>query len=160
MLRTPVDVVRTILREDPGSVLGAPEPDPRMLAPHRFDTTVAVELGAGTSTEQAVVIELGRTPADEQQLAVAISWEATEHERILPSFTGELVVDPDGGGSSLTLRGTYSIPFGPVGRFGDAVVGHRVARATMSDFAARLARRIDDEARRTAHLRDQLGRRS
>jgi hypothetical protein len=47
----------------------------------------------------------------------------------------------------LVLSGSYRPPFGPVGVFGDGLVGHRVARQSLASFLSELAARIERQAR-------------
>ncbi len=50
--------------------------------------------------------------------------------------------------SRLTVRGIYTVPLGPVGRFGDGVIGRRLARQSLIAFVEGLAGRLDREAGR------------
>lgn len=134
-----VDEVRRILRDSPAAVLGDPEPDPQRLQAHRFHTSVCLQLGSGTSIEQDVCIDLDTVPAEPRRLIVGVRWEPLGHQTYLPSFAGWLSVAPADEGSTLELRGRYEVPFGAVGRFGDALVGGRIARATVEDLVERLA---------------------
>lgn len=51
-------------------------------------------------------------------------------------------------GSRLTIAGSYGVPLGPIGKFGAAVVGHRLARAALDNLVEKLGRRLDTEAAR------------
>lgn len=150
---------QSLLRSAPESVLGdaesGGEPGRRT-----FRASVPAQLGAGSTVEQAVSVVMGplRTAkskgdgAGEATVTTAtFEWGPTGGDRLLPSFSGELSLVPaDGHGSRLTLRGAYQPPLGPVGRFGDSVIGHRVARHSVAMFVERLAERIDREALRRA----------
>ena len=81
---------------------------------------------------------------------VLIEWAPTSHEP-LPSFSGIFRVqwDEDYGRCRLVLEGQYDPPLGVIGKAFDAVVGHRIARNTVSTMLEQL--RLDIEA---AHRRD------
>lgn len=118
--------------------------------------TVPVTLGSGGSLEQTVAVAIGQVTGDGHGGAVIdLSWEPTGRERILPSFHGTLCIgESETSGSRLTISGAYRIPLGPVGRFGDTVLGRRVARDSLSEVVSRIARRIDsaDVRRRQVSL--------
>ena len=146
-LRTDVQEARRILRDAPASVLGPAEHDERGLAPRRFHTTVPAVVGSGATVEHDVLMELGRVPGDEQPVVVEFSLHPVGHASVLPVFEGELVIEPSGaqhGANTLTVRGTYTAPLGPIGHVGDSLVGRRVARSSMEVFAARIAIKLDE----------------
>lgn len=62
-----------------------------------------------------------------------------------PHFKGMLNVlgDPDPNVSHLEIDGSYQAPVGEFGQLFDAVVGARIARASMSDLLGRLAEEIE-----------------
>lgn len=149
-LRASVSEVADLLHTGPG----------RFLSDHdRLDdlpagtirTTVTAPVGGGTTVTQDVTIELDGAIGDEGSVSAPLRWTADAHERVLPSFSGTLAVSDvpaAGSGTRLTIGGTYEVPLGPVGTFGDALVGHRVARRTLGDLARVLAHRLDAEADR------------
>ena len=72
------------------------------------------------------------------------------HERWLPEFDGELEVTvASGEGATLRLHGFYTVPMGHIGRFGDGVIGHRLARRALTRFLDDVAARLDREVRAT-----------
>lgn len=149
MLHVTIGSACSVLRSSPELVLGDPESKSRT-APLRFGTTVPAHVGPGTTVEQAVTITFGplrSTEVDENAVGL-FSWETIGFGRLLPSFCGDLAIDPVDGtnGSRLTVRGTYRAPLGRVGRFGDSVIGHRIARQSLTLYVERLAERIDREA--------------
>jgi hypothetical protein len=75
---------------------------------------------------------------------VPLSWRAAAFERLAPIFEGELELRPDGRGSSLELRGYYVVPLGAAGRFGDGLIGRRVARRTAAGVLEAIAESIMD----------------
>ena len=152
-LRAGVENARETLLANPESVFGTPQPTERRLRSRRFKTTMPAALGSGGSIEKEVVLGIGRVPPSPQDLVVELTWDPTGRNHVLPAFCGELLLSPSAGrgseagrGSDLTISGTYCAPFGPIGRFGDAVIGHRVARGSLDLFVGRLADRFDKEA--------------
>lgn len=149
MMNAPNKAARMVLRSSPALVLGDADPD-ALPGERTFRTTVAAQLGPGTTMEQAVTITLGsiHSSNSEGRISASFSWDPVGFERLLPSFTGELVLDEcEGAGRSrLTLSGSYRAPMGAVGRFGDSVVGHRLARRSLTLYVERLAERLEQEA--------------
>jgi hypothetical protein len=88
--------------------------------------------------------EVGR-PHD----ALAVRWTAGTH--LFPDFHGTLrlrIASVDE--TRLTLEGAYCPPLGLLGRAFDALIGRRIARATMADLLGRLG---DAMERREAAFR-------
>lgn len=149
--------VRQILRDSPTEVFGAVEHDERGLAPHVFRARMTVVLGTGATIEHEVLIDVGRVPGDELPLVVDLHVRPVDHAAMLPTFDGDLEVTRSADEStSLTLRGTYTAPLGPVGVVGDSLLGHRVVRSSMQLLVERLAARlqaIDGQSREQAARR-------
>ena len=81
--------------------------------------------------------EVGR-PHD----VLAVQWSAGTH--LFPEFRGTLrlrIASVDE--TRLTLDGTYCPPLGPLGRAFDALIGRRIARATMADLLKRLGKAME-----------------
>lgn len=138
--------VTQILSCNPADVLtGLPSVDQGA-----FVAEMTVELGGGTSLAHEVDVVFGRRPDAGAVGRFALSWRARDHEGAFPVFEGELEVHPDGHGSQLRLSGHYSLPLGPVGAFGDRLLGHRVARRSIHAFMEAAAARIDAAVAREA----------
>jgi hypothetical protein len=106
-------------------------------------------IGPAAGVRHDVVVTVGATCEAEGELWVPLRWEPSGHRRVLPGFEGvlELDGDPDGDGRGpvgLRIRGTYDVPLGAVGRFGDGVAGRRVARQTLGLLVGELAERLDE----------------
>jgi hypothetical protein len=74
--------------------------------------------------------------------AIVVEWHAST--KLFPRFHGTLrlrIASVDS--TRLTLEGAYRAPFGVLGRIFDAIVGRRIARATMREFLDRLADSIE-----------------
>jgi len=141
------ELVIVSLSSDPAGILtGMPSSDTGA-----FAAEIAVDLGGGASLAHEVDVAFGRLPDDGPVGRFALSWHAHDHQSALPAFGGDLEVHPDGGGSRLQLIGHYSLPLGPVGRFGDQLLGHRIARRSVQAFLDAAGARIDAEL---AQMRD------
>lgn len=140
--------VRQVLLDDPGSVLGdACSPDDRRA--RRFRAQLGAGFRGGASVHQEVEVQLGAPgPVDGGGVTLALTWRATGHDRLVPAFRGELRASPDRAGTLLSLHGTYAVPLGAIGRFGEAVGLRRLARRSLSAFVADVARRLDAEVDR------------
>ncbi len=101
---------------------------------------VTVSIGAVTDETGPLGGPLTRIP---------VSWEAAKHPQFFPLMSAELTVYPlTATETQLDFLGHYDPPLGVVGGAMDALVGHRVAEASVH-------RLIGDVAR---HLREQLAR--
>jgi hypothetical protein len=140
---------RKVLLDEPGSVFSdahtAEETRER-----RFRTGLSVDIGAGASVHQMVTVHLGIPQSVSGGFVVPVEWEATGREQLLPSFTGDLEVLAAPPGVRLRLYGSYTVPLGAVGRFGDGVIGHRLARRSLNTLVERLVWRLESEVRQRA----------
>jgi len=136
----PEPVIEILSRDPAGILTGMPSPDTGT-----FGAEIAVDLGRGASLVHEVDVAFDRLPDDGSVGRFALSWLAHDHQGALPAFRGDLEVHPDGRGSRLHLSGHYSLPLGPVGRFGDQVLGHRIARRSVQGFLEAAGARIDAE---------------
>jgi hypothetical protein len=138
---------RAALVEDAGSVIG----DDSTLEERR-DRRVRlglhVDVGAGAGVHQQVWLQLGEPRCTEATVVLPVVWRATGRERLFPRFVGHLGVADDGGATALSLEGTYTVPLGLIGRFGDGVGGRRLARRSLAEMVERVARRLDAEVAR------------
>jgi hypothetical protein len=116
---------------------------------------LSVDLGAGASVHQEVTLEHGVPRPTDTGLVLPVTWHATGRERLLPTFRGELEVSDAGPGTCLRLTGIYTVPLGVVGRFGDGVLGRRLARGSLGALVTRLAGGLEAEVERRP---DSVGR--
>ncbi len=65
----------------------------------------------------------------------------------LPDFRGALRFRIAGNGTDVFLDGTYRVPFGAVGEMFDALIGHRIALASLGDLARRIAHALEESER-------------
>jgi hypothetical protein len=64
---------------------------------------------------------------------------------MMPTFTGQLEASRARPGTRVRLNGTYTVPLGVIGRFGDGVLGRRLARRSLDTLVERLASRLESE---------------
>jgi hypothetical protein len=78
-------------------------------------------------------------------VVLPLRWRASGRDRLFPVFDGRLeaTAAPGGAGTVLSVVGVYTVPLGPVGRFGDGLIGRRLARQSLTAFLEDAARRID-----------------
>jgi hypothetical protein len=136
---------REVLLEDPGAVVSETHTaDERR--ERRFSMDLGVDLGAGASVHQTGTVQLGAPRSVDRWLVLPMSWRADGRERLLPAFEGELKTSEVRRGTRLRLTGTYTVPLGILGRFGDGVFGRRLARRSLNALVQRLASRLESEA--------------
>lgn len=92
-----------------------------------------------------VLVRLGPVCARPGRVSLPLSWQARGWPRLFPTFDGSLDAAADADGTVLSLRGTYSVPLGPLGRFGDGLAGRRLARHAGSSFLEQAARRVEGQ---------------
>lgn len=131
---------QTIGIDDLGAVLAE-----AATAEDRRSRRFRAELSAGTSVHQEVVIEAGPPQPGGDTLVIPLRWKPTGHERLLPTFGGELEAAPARSGTRLRLSGSYAVPLRWVGRFGDDAIGHRAACRSLGRYLEDVARRLDAE---------------
>jgi hypothetical protein len=147
-VRTSLERVRRVVEQDPRTVLGG-RPRGGRGDGHRVSLTVP--LRGGSSAVQEVTVRLGAPDGTDDSVVWPISWTPSAPSRVLPDLHGTLTARRERGHTLLTLAGTYRPPLGRLGAFGDGLVGHRVARASVQAFLEGMAERIAAEtARRMA----------
>ena len=69
-----------------------------------------------------------------------LEWEATTMPRLFPFMKGELAIYPlTPTETQLDFSGLYEPPFGAVGKAMNAIVGHRIAEASIHHFISDVA---------------------
>jgi hypothetical protein len=120
--------------------------DGRGQAMLRLTSTVGPETGSHVTIKRDATATFAPAPgAGGLEYQVLIDWVPTTNEP-LPSFSGVFRVqwDEDYGSCRLVLEGQYDAPLGVIGKAFDAVVGHRIARNTVTTLLEQL--RLDIEA--------------
>lgn len=119
--------------------------------------SVAAELRvtiAGVDVAAEVVVRVGAIadeagPMGGPLTRIAVSWEAAQHPQFFPLMSAALTVYPlTATETQLDFLGHYDPPLGVVGGAMDALIGHRIAEASVHRF-------ISDVAR---HLREQIAK--
>lgn len=138
---------REVLLDDPGAVFNEAHTVGERRA-RRFRLELSVDLGAGASVHQEVTLQLGVARSTENGLVLPLTWQATGRERLFPTFKGELEASEARTGTGLRLKGAYTVPLSVVGRFGNGVVGRRLARRSLGALVEQLAWRLESEVER------------
>jgi hypothetical protein len=80
-------------------------------------------------------------------MALAITWRAAKSAPLFPSMRAELTVYPlSAHETQLDLRGWYTPPGGMLGGAVDAIVGHRIAEASVHRFLEDVVDRLRIDA--------------
>lgn len=137
-----VERARELLARDPGPLFveRCSAEDRRR---RRFTTALTVELGSGVGLHHDVEVHLGPHRSAGADVVLPVRWLPAGHERLFPSFDGELTVTEDDGRTLLVLEGHYTIPLGALGRLGDGVAGTHVASRSVGRFLASVATRLE-----------------
>jgi hypothetical protein len=136
----PVDLAVALLGRDPALIIGSELPAPWTGDDARAD--VGVDLPGGRQVRREVRIGFGPILEDDDALALPVWWEDAERPDLLPTFDGGVELRGDEHVTELRLVGSYQPPLGPVGRFADSLVGHRVAIASLETFLTATADRL------------------
>lgn len=145
---------REVLLDDPGAVFS----ETHTIAERRerrFSVDLGVDL-AGASVHQEVTLQLGIPRSVDDGIVLPLTWHATGREQSLPTFTGEIEISETRPGTLLRLTGTYTVPLDVTGKFGNGVLGRRLARRSLGALVERLASHLEIEVE--ARL-DSVGRR-
>ena len=111
--------------------------------------SVAAELrvdfaGIGVKTDIKIVVKsvdekAGRS-ASTPATRLTLEWEAAKMPRLFPLMKGDLFVYPlTATETQLDFSGVYKPPFGTVGKTMNAIVGHRIAEASVHRFLSDVA---------------------
>lgn len=111
---------------------------------YREGEDLRAQLGLnGRPVAKTVRLEVGAPLRGERQTLVPMRWEATGASGLFPRMDAELVLAEMGPGlTHLAFRGSYEPPLGPVGRFMDRALLHRLAELTVKSLVDRLAATI------------------
>jgi hypothetical protein len=147
----PYPIVREALQADlPGILARATHS-----AAERADAVAAslrVELG-GLEVGTAVTIEVvdsreqaGAAPGRGDATVIQLRWKAARAAAIFPSMEAQLSIYAlSKDETQLELHGIYRPPLGALGTVVDALVGHRIAEASVHRFVVDIAHLLRDE---------------
>ena len=105
----------------------------------------ALEMGANV---QIVVRDMTdkQSPLGDRRTEIELTWSATSAAALFPSMEATLTIYPlSAHETQLDLHGRYRPPLGAVGQALDALVGHRIAEASVLRFVQEVAARINAE---------------
>jgi hypothetical protein len=105
---------------------------------------VEADINIGVQNIEERVSEASSAPVTRMQ----IEWEAATMPRLFPLMKAEISVYPlTATETQLDFRGLYEPPLGPLGKAMNAIVGHRIAEASVhrfvEDVAGYLRRTLD-----------------
>lgn len=111
--------------------------------------TVAAELhvdfgGIGVNTDIKIKVKKVEEKSGEASAGsvtrLRLEWEAATLPQLFPVMNGELVIYPlTATETQLDFSGEYEPPFGAVGKTMNAIVGHRIAEASVHRFVTDVA---------------------
>jgi hypothetical protein len=91
------------------------------------------------------------SPWGYQVMVLPITWQSAANPSLFPRLKAELLVYPlSGHETQLELEGTYDPPLGILGDAIDAMVGHRIAEASVLHFLRDVAARLQADIGTTA----------
>jgi hypothetical protein len=137
-VRVPLRRVVAILEATPERVVGHEFEVPPT---SQSETELAVDV-AGIHVSRPVRVGFGKMLDDDGVLALPIWWEAADHSGWYPTFDGGLEVRGSYAGTELRLVGSYEPPLGPLGRFADNLLGHRLVLASLEGFLTAASDRL------------------
>ena len=138
----PFAEVRTLLLEKPNELFG----QATHAASGRASAVAAglhVQVGGieiGKEIEITVLdVQTSETDRD-KRIAMTLEWKATRSPGLFPVMNGVLDAYPiTATETQLDFQGNYTPPLGLMGRAIDAMVGHRIAEASVHSFVSEVA---------------------
>jgi len=115
---------------------------------HRFKDRLHVGV-AGLDIGRDVVIDVSEPVDKGFATFVGIKWHAVSQAALFPSMDAELEIAPlslEPPRTQIAIHGRYRPPIGVFGAIGDAMLGHRVAEASVRSFIGEIARRLTNKA--------------
>jgi hypothetical protein len=104
-----------------------------------------LEVGADVAIDIGSVAET-TTALGDPIMRLDLAWKATRAEGLFPSMEATLSVYPlSAKETQLDLLGRYRPPLGIVGNAADALIGHRIAEASVLRFVQEVAARLCTE---------------
>ena len=146
----PYEAVKGLLERDPAALLQrathAASERASSLSTQLHVKVAGLEIGKDVDVHVVKVDSTGHAPASLTQPATTIelTWRASTADALFPAMRAELVAHPlSAGETQLELRGHYTPPGSVLGTAADALLGHRIAEASihrlLEDLVARLS---------------------
>jgi hypothetical protein len=116
---------------------------------HKLASALRVQV-AGLEIRKEIEIEVAGFRESERagsgfarETRIGLSWKAAGDPGLFPTMTAELALYPlSGSETQLDLHGSYAPPLGPLGVAIDALLGHRVAEASVHQFMVDVAEQL------------------
>ncbi len=143
----PYEQVRDLLSKDAVSVFH----DATQSAASRAESVAAelrvdiggVDLGAEIAVAVPSVTDQDRKVTSRPTTTLVVEWKAAKSPRLFPVMRGELSIYPlTTTETQLDFSGHYEPPLGALGGAVDAVLGHRLAEASVHRFMTEVARHL------------------
>lgn len=135
---------REVLLHEPHLVVAESRSQPLQTP---LPSTLRIDVGA-TGVQQQIEIWIGTPTSTETSVSVPVTWRATTHRRLFPTFEGQLCVVGSGHTADLVLRGVYAVPLGVLGGIVEWLGGRGLAHRSLSTFLRQAAIRLDGEVAR------------
>lgn len=112
----------------------------------------------GARLAKDVSIDVGAPIRVSTETWIPLRWEATGASALFPTMDADIVIAAVGPRmTQVSLRGSYRVPLGPVGRVLDRMLLHRVAEASVKRFVDRIAHSLaEDPGAAGARARDSV----
>ena len=141
--------VREALRRDAIGIFGRATATATSRA-HELASTLRVSVGAieiGADVQIAVrEVNDKLSPLGDRRTELDLTWSAASASGLFPSMAATLSIYPlSAHETQIDLHGRYRPPLGAVGKAIDALVGHRIAEASVLRFVQEVAARINAE---------------
>lgn len=97
-----------------------------------FEVTKNVKINIKSYTE--IETNVGK------KMSVQLEWQAAESSGLFPSMTAQMEIYPiTKSETQLDFHGEYEPPLGIMGKAIDAIIGHRIAEASVHQFVSEVA---------------------
>jgi hypothetical protein len=146
----PFEAACATLAADPVGVFGGVA----VLDGERFTIELGVDVSASASVVQEVEVDFALLSRDDELARFGVCWRAVGHPDLFPVFGGDVELRRAGEGVQVRLSGYYRLPLGALGRFGDAVLGHRFVRRSLEALVGDVARGLETAAASEADAQD------
>lgn len=150
----PFERVRAALREDAAAILATATSRARARE-HALAVQLRVRLGAlevatDVKVDVGSAVDTKSSPLGYEITVFPVSWQAIERPSLFPHMKAKLSVYPlSSRETQLEFEGTYDPPFGWLGDAVDAIVGNRIAEASVLAFIQDVAVRLRQQLAET-----------
>jgi hypothetical protein len=102
-----------------------------------------LDVATDVKVEVGPIKETMSSPWGYQVMVLPITWQSASNPSLFPRLKAELLVYPlSSHETQLELEGTYDPPLGILGDAIDAMIGHRIAEASVLHFLRDIAARL------------------